>query len=118
MEQKSPPSPQELSQERLKLKQHLVWLKNDYSDEIPEEVIHSNNPSNKFKVRKNWFVELNAALWMAVDYWKFIKKEEATVEIQKFLTYITSEEFGRKPLTEARDIEWANRVIDIAVAEL
>ncbi len=105
------------SNEKLKTIQRLLSLKNDFSDSIPSTVIHSNNPNNKFKVRRNWFQALTANLENAVNAGE-IKNEQLKKEITRFVDYAVSDTFHGKPLTEKKDIDWANKIIDMVVAEL
>lgn len=99
---------------RMSLKEHLLWLKESFRYEIPARVIHSNDRDSGYKVRRNWFQGVAADLANALTMGE-IKDEEIRKEVEKFVAYAVSDEFAAKDLTEPSDIEWANRIIDMAV---
>lgn len=45
---------------------HLKTLKG-YSNEIPPEIIHSDSPDNRYKVRKGWFIAVSFTLDLMVQ---------------------------------------------------
>ncbi len=106
------------SAEGISPKEHLLWMRDAFSDDIPAEVIHSNSPNNKFKVRRNWFYGLvqNLELWVLGD--RLVDDPGIDEEVGKFITHVRSDEFTKKPLTEAEDIEWANKVINMVVDKM
>lgn len=92
---------------------HLRFLKGEFSDEIPDEVIHFN----KFKVRRNWWVGLLGALQNGLADGVF-SDPRARLEIENFTNfYLDSANFFDKPLTTQEDISRANRIINIALGE-
>lgn len=56
---------------------YLTHARDDWSDEIPAQMIHSDAQNNKFKVRKNWFVGVSAMLSNVLDE-NVIKNPEPT----------------------------------------
>lgn len=94
----------------------LRTLRDSWSDEIPEEIIHSNSRNNRFKVRKNWFQGVTATLeevLEGIDDEDFEKR----IKIAEFVTQYTSPSFKDKPLTEESDIYEANEMINFVLGE-
>ncbi len=86
----------------------LEELKNNWTDEIPSEIIHDNG---NFKVRKNWWVALVGTLYYLAEDKKI--PEELVKEVKKFNRKFSgiSNNFGKRPTT-AEDIAEANALID------
>jgi hypothetical protein len=96
--------------------EHLKMLRHDFSDEIPDRILHSTNKDNKYKVRRNWFQGVVADTENALSKGK-IKTSEGKLAAEQLLERFTSEEFKQRELTEKRDIEEANKLIDIILQE-
>lgn len=98
------------------LLEHLVWLRNEFSDEIPDEIVHSTDKDNKYKVRRSWFTGVVAAAEEALRKGE-IKTSEGKLAVEQLSERFTSEEFIQKAKTEKEDIEKANELIDIILEE-
>ena len=86
----------------------LNHLRNEYSDEIPNEIINSTSDNPLYKVRKAWFDNIIRVIHeMAMDYYFM----DDTTELDKFTSYYTSGEFQAR-LTTAEDISRGNEVLD------
>lgn len=94
---------------------HLRQGRFEYSDEIPDRIIHSTDPEHKFKVRKGWF---HAVIW---DFYALRKLGTLSPELEARTTDFESK-FGTKDFTgrptTAEDISEANALIDDILAEL
>lgn len=80
-------------------KDRLRHLRDGWSDEIPDEIIHSSSPNRDFKVRVNWFQGVTSTLEVAL---KAIDDPTLEAEVTKFVTYYTSDVFkaqGRRNLS-------------------
>ncbi len=94
----------------------LRYLRDNFSDEIPDQVIHSTSPNNAFKVRRNWFQGVVATLERALDE-GLVSNPDMEWRVNVFIRDYTSQEFKDKPLTEASDIDEANRIINLVLGE-
>ena len=92
----------------------LVELRDSYSDEIPDEVLHSvGNP--KYKCRKGgWFTGVINKTYLA-NMDGFLS-EESQRECEKFYEYCKI--LQGKPLIEREDIEKGNRLLDFVIRDL
>lgn len=90
--------------------EHLRYLREEFSDEIPEKIIHSG----PYKVRKNWWQGVTADLEAVIED-EDIKDSELLTEVQSFLINHLTDEFNER-LTTAQDIEEANVLIDKVLA--
>lgn len=85
----------------------LRELHDDFSDEIPIEILEGNGNS---KVRRNW--------WHKVVLGLLILKEqdqmppELRKELDEFVGYYTSDVFKKRPLTTQQDISRANNLLN------
>ena len=90
---------------------HIRFLRDTFSDEIPGEVIHSDAKNNRFKVRRNWWVGLLADLENGLEDGEF-SDPQVQREIKDFTEfYYHRPNFFDKPLTTADDIARANSLI-------
>lgn len=95
-------------------------LRDEYSNEVPEEIIHSTSDNNKFKIRRGWFASLVGEFDMfAEDYLQNSEDEDAkllVVDIEKFIVDYTSREFQNLERIDVSNVEEADlllsRVID------
>ncbi len=60
-------TPEEEKLMRLPPKDRLRHLRDDFSDEIPNEIIHSTSLNKAFKVRVGWFQGVTATLEAALE---------------------------------------------------
>lgn len=94
---------------RERIKEELLRLKNDWSDEKPPRIVDGRDLEYKYnKYRKNWF----AAVVLALDILageSFLSKDSKE-EIKNFEEYYTSNDFKER-LTEKEDIEKADSLL-------
>jgi uncharacterized protein YaaW (UPF0174 family) len=102
--------------EKFDLREQLKSLRRDWSDEIPQEVIHFNDEDSKYKVRRNWFQQIVTNTWMLLDEGK-ISNEESKKAAEELIEKFTSEEFVERKLTTSEDIETANHLMDVILGE-
>ncbi len=84
----------------------------NFSDEIPEEMLNGLNPENhKYKVRGNWFASLRNSLDNAAN-WKMFPDDFNTEWRNFFKSYDTRMiEGGGKARTTKEDIDTANKLL-------
>ncbi len=113
MENSSEIDPKSLLIEKLK------HLRDDYSDEIPAEMVHSSSPERMFKVRRSWFhsllVRLEVGLMDGV-----IKDPEVVSKVEEFTQWAKEDFRVRDELrvTTREDIEKANDTISCVLNSL
>lgn len=95
------------------LKQELSQLRHEYSDEIPDRIVHGPCEGKDTKARRNWFLAVAGNLELLAIHG--LVPEEIEPLIEQFVSYYTSRDFAR--LTEPQDIERANSIIDIVLGE-
>lgn len=86
--------------------EHLRRLHTDYSDEIPDQVLHGRG---NFKVRRNWWQGVVGDLDRLRSQGQI--PPELHEEVDEFLDHYTSEEFHDQPLTTAEDIGCVNSLL-------
>jgi len=84
----------------------LGWLRDEFSDEIPNEVIHGGG---RFKVRRAWWQCLTGNLELGLQ--EGVIPEELREDTQTFLED-TITEFRQQSLTYPEDIQRANNLLD------
>ena len=99
---------------KLSPKEKLRHLRDDYSDEIPDEIIHSTSPNNAFKVRRGWFQGVTANLEAAL---KETDDPVLEAEVKWFVNHYTSDVFKAQGRTKNTDIFAANRIINRVLGE-
>lgn len=92
--------------------EHLKGLRFDWSDEIPERVIHSDDTDNLYKVRRNWFTGVAADVYNLLNE-GFLTDSAKRAAAEQLLARFASEEFSKRALTTAEDIQKTNELIDI-----
>lgn len=95
---------------------HLRMLKNSYKDEIPEEIIHSNYPDNKYKVRKGWWAGVVRSMELIIEDTPNLNKNTEK-RFNNFIDKYVESDFFRT-LTTEEDIFQANNIISLAIGEL
>ncbi len=90
--------------------EHLRFLRDNFSDRIPDRVIHSNDKDKRYKVRRNWWAGLLADLSNGLDEGVFPGHLKG--EVEQFMEEHYGDEFREKPLIEAADIKKANDLLD------
>jgi hypothetical protein len=87
--------------------ERLRRLKNNYSDEIPDEVLHGEGG---YKVRRNWWHGVVGYVDQLKDQGQIPK--ELQTEVDQFITHYTSPDFHQQDLTTEDDIKRANSLLD------
>lgn len=95
------------------IEDHLIFLRDTFSDIAPEMTIHSNDKNNRFKVRKGWFAAV------AYDLECLLKDRaldpEISADLESFIDEVCNDEFRLKPTTDI-DIARANTLINKLVS--
>lgn len=104
----------ETSQER------TIWdlfqdLRSKYSDEVPEEEIHSTNKHNRYKVRTAWFTGISTGAQMLLSQ-NLITDSDQKKKVENFTKYTKSEEFHQRGLTTKDQIDQGNEILDILIS--
>lgn len=86
--------------------EHLRQLHDDFSDEIPGQVLHGQG---RFKVRRNWWQGVIGDLDRLMSHGQI--PEELKGEVDEFMTHYTSEEFHSQPLTTQEDLGRVNTLL-------
>lgn len=94
---------------------HLIFLRDTFSDVIPEREVHSNYLDNRYKVRKNWFAGVGASIENLLNHQEY--SPETSEQIEAFFSRIYTEDFITRPTT-AEDISCANALINHLVADV
>lgn len=117
MEKMSQSHNAENSNEKMNLINHLRFLNDSFSSEVPENILHSTSPNNRFKVRKNWFQGLIADFEHAIEYLNPQKDSDLKNEINNFLNDYAKPEFTNR-LTTSEDIRKADDLLNKVMSAL
>ena len=96
--------------------EHLRGLRHDWSNEIPDEIVHSDASNSRFKVRACWFIGVTADVINALEEGE-IRSRQGKVAAEQLIARFTSEEWAAQELTRKVDIQEANRLIDIILGK-
>lgn len=94
----------------------LKSLRDDFSEEIPTEIIHSSDNNNKYKVRGSWFQGITANVENLLEFSP--KDAPQILEINTLIDYFcNSQEFNDKMAsrTDRCDIDKGNRLINLTL---
>ncbi len=95
-------------------------LRDDYSDEIPEQVLHSYTPRYekppKYKVRGNWFQGVSGAVRRAIAC-NLISGSDIVDSYMAFDAYVHRDGFANPKIT-MEDINRGNRLIAMIIEHL
>lgn len=105
--------PEELSP-RQKLLQELKRLRDEYSSEIPDRIISSEDDQG-CKVRKAWFNYVTANFELAAM--QGLISEELVQKTEQFADKYCNSDFGER-LTTKEDIEEADALLNETIEEL
>ncbi|MBI2599436.1 hypothetical protein HYW43_00765 [Candidatus Daviesbacteria bacterium] len=94
----------------------LRFLRDDCSDEIPEEILNGLSPQKLYKVRRNWWMGVVSVLEQGLRKGE-IPDLELQGQVDSFIDYYTSDQFKKQPLTKAEDIAEANRIITLILGD-
>ncbi len=111
--QEKPPREFELN-EQTNLTEFLSYLQTDFSDNIPENVLHSHTPEIKvqdYKVRKAWWTKLTCSIDLMIEQ-GLIADVDTLERANDFFNLYTSEEFTKQRLVSTEDINRANAMIN------
>lgn len=105
--------------EREKLIQHLQTLRDDWKDEIPNQVIHSDNIDKQYKVRGNWFQGIIADIDEVLCTSKIKVDKDTLKQIDEIIDYFCNSVEFKDKLKDGKvdkiDIELGNYLIDLAL---
>ena len=87
----------------------LRWLKNDFSSEIPTEIMH--NIGETHKVSSGWFQKVAYALRKGIREGRIIRGYA-----QEFYDYLERTRF-RDRLTKREDIEFVDSLLERVIEE-
>lgn len=95
-------------------------LKNDWSNDIPKDIIHSTNENNKFKIRKAWFTVLVGQLQMfEEDYLKEPNDDLAlSNDVNDFIANYTSKDFQLLERVGSEDVDAGDNILDRVISYL
>lgn len=102
----------EQEKERIWLVEYLRILRDEYSDEIPEQVLHgfvTDQDRKKFKVRRNWWHGVVGGLDILQS--RGLVPSGLEQEVSDFVEHYSSKDFHNQPLTTADDIARANEIL-------
>jgi len=93
----------------------LVYhLLNDFSDEIPAEVVRGEQSGKIFKIQTNWFQGVVHLLYIVTEH---IESRGDTVpnEISALMAYLTSQNFKGQEKNKPEDVIRANLSLKISL---
>ena len=100
--------------------EQLKVFRNEWSEEIPEEILNSaegKDGDRRYKVRKGWFTNVGLALENLKDMGELTTEAQRDA-VQEFIdNFSGAEEFKGKARVTAADIKKANELIDIILQE-
>ena len=91
-------------------------LRDDFSDQIPQERISSFSENKGFKVRTMWFQALAGQIERATNL-GLLSDFEVEATSKNFLDKCFSDEFRNRSNTTPQDIEEANSLINLILCE-
>ncbi|RLJ00659.1 MAG: hypothetical protein DRP06_01575 [Candidatus Aenigmatarchaeota archaeon] len=93
----------------------LEFLKDNYSNKIPDEILHSSANQPKYKVRKNWFQAVTAeAENIILENYASEKSKEL---FQEYLEPDKNTEFSKR-LTTKEDINKGDELLSSLIDDL
>ena len=97
------------------IKDHLIFLRDTFSDEVPSHIVHSNDADNRYKVRINWWQGLTANFENSLtdDTVDSSLKPEIEAFVDNFLSTYVPEQ-----LITYEQIQSANALINKVVADV
>jgi hypothetical protein len=98
------------------IKEKLTDLKVNYSDEIPEKIIHGfeKPENNKYKVLRAWWTKMIPYLGLGISE-NVIQDSQLREKVKTFTEKYTSEDFHKQPRTTKKDIQKANQLITLVL---
>jgi hypothetical protein len=99
------------------IKGKLILFRDDYSNNIPKEIIHGyRNPGNH-KVLTSFWTALIPHLEIALDE-NIIKGKRTRKKIRGFINKYTSKTFQERDRTSPKDIKRANKIINLVLNKM
>lgn len=92
----------------------LESLRDDWSNEIPEEEIHGYQNPGKYKVLKTWFTLVVSDLQFAVSQGE-ITDPKTIKKVNGFVKKFTSKDFHSQQRVTQEDIQRADKIINLAL---
>lgn len=97
----------------------LVSLRDDFLDEVPDEIKRGFDEKKNYKVRNNWFTALVGQLDILADqYLDPVEDKDLLEEIDNFNTYCTSEDFHKAERHTEEEVQRANDLLDKMISRL
>ena len=97
-------------------------LKDDYSNDIPKDIIHSTDENNRLKIRKAWFTVLVNQLQMfEEDYLADPVGAELmplASDVANFVANYTSKDFQHLERVGSEDVEAGDAILDKVISYL
>ena len=96
----------------------LLFFRDDYKDEIPPQLVHSNSPDSKYKIRSAWMLGLAGEIEVSRD--EGILPESVRSDVDDFLNWVDDwgKRPGNPPMNIQEDIEKGNEIIDKVLESL
>ncbi|OGE28747.1 hypothetical protein A2867_04680 [Candidatus Daviesbacteria bacterium RIFCSPHIGHO2_01_FULL_40_11] len=95
----------------------LKRLRDEYKDEMPEEIVHSYSPGSKTKARKGWFCSVSGLL-ESLNYLGLIEDPITSKRLERGIEKFNSERFKNRERTRKIDITYGNLLINLALGEV
>lgn len=113
--------------DKKELLEKLLYLHNDWKDEIPKEIIHSNDKNNKYKCRIAWFQIITSSIDLGEHYKLFTKKSKRVRDNFKIFVkeltikrknYIYIQKLGNDYPVNKKEIAKGNAVLKSMIKDL
>ena len=95
------------------LAKRLIEARDGWSDEIPNRIIHSNEPNNKYKVRTSWIAAVANDLDRSITVG--ILPNSVKEDVNKFFNWYKTDfrnKPGDIPINTRDDVEKVNLIIN------
>lgn len=93
--------------------QRLIELRDEYSDEIPKEIVHSTSPNNRFKCRASW--------WGILEFRVGVLRDRRIIPeslVQEYEQIIRDYKNRTRGITTEENISSANKLISNLITYL
>jgi len=118
------PKPENISEKEPLIERYLTFfrrLRDDYSNEIPKEIIHSTDDNNKLKVRKAWFtVVVNELQMFAEDFLsdEINSQLDLLGDVNNFVVQYKDRKFQMLERVRPEDVEAGDAILDKVISYL
>ena len=96
--------------------ERLRQLRNDFKDEVPDRIVHSCDPDNRYKIRTGWFVGVRADVCNLLRDGKIVDIAERAAA-EELVERFSSDEWVQRDYNTPEDIAEANRLLDIILGD-